>query len=457
MESFDPFSEWLGRPPGNPPRDHYELLGLARFEPDLDLIAHAADTLRVRIRKIRPGSHPAEWQRLLDRLEAAKICLSDPIAKAAYDESIDTACHTVNVSGAPVVTWDSPSQEMGGDPIAEASQPHGFGTAQPISSASPFVEAPPVVEDLGQDGLPAEVATFPRIQPIGGKRKGTRLAVQLLVAAVVLLTIAVGLAALKQRRDSAETAANPPQQPGAASPTDDTDTEPGVAPPSNLPSEPPAAPEEPEPTSPAAPIATVPAAPEPSQPPPVAPAATVPSSAPRSAVDPARQQAFRRVVDSARAALASRNLEAAAAQLNEAVSLAQTDEDRAEVDQVELLRAHVDAFWGSLQAQINKLETGSEIQVGEMMVLVVETGPDYVILRVTGRNRRYSIREMPRVLAAAMAEQTFSKSPNAKALRASFLIAEPGGDADRTRQLLMEAAQGGAEVDELLAELNRSR
>jgi hypothetical protein len=172
-------------------------------------------------------------------------------------------------------------------------------------------------------------------------------------------------------------------------------------------------------------------------------------------VDPARQQAFQRSVAAARKALANRDLEGAASHLNEAVSLTQTDAELAEADQVEVLRAHLDAFWGSLHEQIPKLEGGSEIRVGEMMVVVVEAGRDYVILRVTGQNRRYSLLGMPHVLAAAMAEQTFSKSSNANALRASFLIAEPDGNAEKARQLLQEAAQGGAEVDELLAELNR--
>ena len=63
---------------------------------------------------------------------------------------------------------------------------------------------------------------------------------------------------------------------------------------------------------------------------------------------------------------------------------------------------------------------------------------------------------MPHVLAAAMAEQLFSKSSNANALRAAFLIAEPDGRDEKARHLLQEASRGGAEAGELLAELNRS-
>ncbi len=452
MESFDPYSQWLGRAPGQPPKDHYELLGLARFEPDLDLISHTVDVLRVKIRKIRPGTHAADWQRLLDRLEAAKNCLSDPIAKAAYDESIDTASHTLNVSGRPNVTWDPPAEESAMTPEAE--------TAIPVMPE--FVETPPVVgvgegESSGQAPRPAAEAPLPTIQPTAGRPKGNRLTVGVLSALVMMLSVSIGYVVWK-RGKVVETAADRQQAPAPLVPIEELDPE--EAPESTTaPGDPPggatAPPDAPEPSPSLEPVDP----PEPPRPSGAASSATAPVSDPPPSgptVDPATQQAFQRSVTAARKALADRDLEGAASHLNEAVSLTQTDEERAEADQVEGLRVHLDAFWGSLREQIPKLESGSEIRVGEMMVVVVEAGRDYVILRVTGQNRRYSIDGMPHVLAAAMAEQLFTKSGNAKALRASFLIAEPDGSADQARQLLQEASQGGAEVDELLAELNRS-
>jgi cytoskeletal protein RodZ len=466
VESFDPFSEWLGRPVGRPPEDHYELLGLPKFEPDLELIDHAADMLRAKIRKVRPGAYVAEWQRLLDRLETAKICLSDPISKAAYDESIDTASHTLNVSGEPVVTWDSSN----GEPAMSATTPGGTnrgGTeadqAGPSDNTAPqFVEAPPLVDDAAPEPQAQEgvsEAQFPAIRPTRRKPNRKRLMAQFLVVTVVLLALAIGLVVLKRERDSLQMAGSQPPS---------SENEASVSPPGppsgvNLPSpetsdEPPSpATDAPKPDS--TPRSdTAPTVPAPK------PVAATPSVTPNRAqpappapkLDPARQQAFQRAVASARKALASRDLEAAATHLSEAVSLSQTDEELAEADQVEVLRAHVEAFWGSLQEQIPKLEPGSEILVGEVVALVVETGADFVILRVKGQNRRYSLQAMPHVLAAAMARTLFSNSFNARALRASFLVAEPDGDREKARQLLQEASQGGAEVDELQAELNRS-
>jgi len=87
-------------------------------------------------------------------------------------------------------------------------------------------------------------------------------------------------------------------------------------------------------------------------------------------------------------------------------------------------------------------------------VVVVETGPNTLIVRSAGRNRRYSVDGLPHEMAAATAAQLFTKSSNARALRAAFLIVERNGDLQQARQLLQEAAQGGAAVSELLEELD---
>ncbi len=449
MEPSDPFSEWLGRRGDQPPQDHYDLLGLARFEPDLALISHTADTLRAKIRKIRPGPHLAQWQRLLDRLEAAKICLSDPITKAAYDESLDSTPHSPDVSDRPGVTPDSSGTSSKSARYAAPLGPH-------------FDEVPPVIDDVRpkDPSMPRapKNASYPSIQPVGRKSSASRLAIQVLLVTTVLLLIAIGwVVFVKQRTDPSLATAGPHVPPNATSPEKPEPSQ-------NLPQAEPAAPPSPSPSpmgvesnplSP--PVTSVPLSPPK---PPVTLVAPPPSStasvaAPAATVDPARRQAFGRAIALARSALADRDLDLAATHLNEAVSLAQTEQEAAEAEQVEVLRAHLDAFWGSLVQQISKLESGSELRVGEMMVVVVETGPDSVTLRVSGQNHRYSIAGMPYPLVVAMAEQLFSDSSNAKTLLAAFLIAETGGNAEKARQLLQDASQGGAEVSELLSELDR--
>ena len=474
MESFDPFYEWLGRPPGRTPENHYELLGLERFEADLDLISSSADTLRAKIRKIRPGKHLADWQRILDRVEAAKICLSDPIAKAAYDESIDTASHSLHVSGHVVVTDSTLGEEVFVDSPSEENSP-GFDDFQEVAAkqAVPqFVEAPPVVDS--SEASEPEVPADPPFVVIQSRERGRSLrqmAICFFGGLTAVLATAVVLVLLKHWQG--EQVAVDPEQPSiSATPSDETKTpDPSAAP---TPPTPPLATNDPDekPASVSYPVS--PTMPGREEPPPASPPAdppkqpspqtapdppTPPSAEPSPAppIDPARQQVFHRAIGEARSALAARNLGAVSGHLTEATAAAQTEQEVAEADQLEALHAYVDAFWDSLRQQIPKLETGSELRVGQMMVIVVEAGQSDLVLRVSGQNRRFSVNDMPHGLAAALAEQLFSKSPNAKVLRASFLIAEPKGDANRARQLLEEASQGGEEVDELVAELNRKK
>lgn len=85
---FDPYYRWLGIPPAEQPPTHYRLLGLADFESDQDVIESAADRQMAHVRSHQAGSRSALSQRLLNELSAAKLCLLNAQAKAAYDASL---------------------------------------------------------------------------------------------------------------------------------------------------------------------------------------------------------------------------------------------------------------------------------------------------------------------------------------------------------------------------------
>lgn len=120
QDTFNPYREWLGIAEGRPAQDYYELLGLDVGESDTALIAHRADVLTANIRKIRPGPHLAAWREILDNLIAAKACLLDAGAKAAYDAQLRSR------SSAPIAT----------PPPAVAS---------PVIATPPPIAAPPAV------------------------------------------------------------------------------------------------------------------------------------------------------------------------------------------------------------------------------------------------------------------------------------------------------------------------
>ena len=91
-EALDPYYQWLGIPPKDQPPDHYRLLGIERFESNLEVIQNAADRQMSHVRTFQSGAHVAQSQQLLNELAAAKLCLLNAGQKAAYDASLRAAC-----------------------------------------------------------------------------------------------------------------------------------------------------------------------------------------------------------------------------------------------------------------------------------------------------------------------------------------------------------------------------
>ena len=85
MSDFDPYHKWLGIPPAEQPPHHYRLLGIAPFEPDLDVIEAAADRQMAYIRQCATGPYTKESQKILNELSAARVCLLNPTKKKTYD------------------------------------------------------------------------------------------------------------------------------------------------------------------------------------------------------------------------------------------------------------------------------------------------------------------------------------------------------------------------------------
>lgn len=87
-EAFNPYHAWLGIPPNEQPADYYRLLGIARFESDLQVIDGAADRQMAHLRSFQSGQHGDWAAKLLNEVARARICLLDDKSKAAYDERL---------------------------------------------------------------------------------------------------------------------------------------------------------------------------------------------------------------------------------------------------------------------------------------------------------------------------------------------------------------------------------
>ena len=84
-DAFDPYYTWLAIPKAEQPPDHYRLLGLPRYEENLDVISNAMDQRSAYLRTLQTGKHAVESQRLLNEVAAAAGCLLSRERKSAYD------------------------------------------------------------------------------------------------------------------------------------------------------------------------------------------------------------------------------------------------------------------------------------------------------------------------------------------------------------------------------------
>ena len=87
-DSFDPYQEWLGISPFEPPPNHYRLLGLRPFEDSVDVIQQTVIRLTARIKGLAADQPESVTRRVLADLATARDCLVNPETRAAYDRTL---------------------------------------------------------------------------------------------------------------------------------------------------------------------------------------------------------------------------------------------------------------------------------------------------------------------------------------------------------------------------------
>jgi hypothetical protein len=156
----------------------------------------------------------------------------------------------------------------------------------------------------------------------------------------------------------------------------------------------------------------------------------------------------------ARAAIGDHNFDRAEAFISAASEFPRLPEHQAMLDRLKILSESVGQYRKAIQESLGKLEAGSSFKVGEANVGVVETGPDKVILRVSGRNHQYSLQELPPALAAALAAQTLAADdPNTLTLKGAFVMASPRAteeELQKAKEFLEKASDSVDAAKELL-------
>ncbi|MBT4692859.1 MAG: hypothetical protein HOB73_05915 [Planctomycetaceae bacterium] len=150
-EQFDPYRKWLGIPDQTQHPHHYQLLGLALFEDDPDVIENAANRQMTHIRSFQTGQYASYSQDLLNEISRAKICLLRPDSKANYDLQLQTklkatTSHPRMDPMIPVATTAIP--------VATAANTE---VATPVRAAASTEQATPVRPDNPLNELSSQV------------------------------------------------------------------------------------------------------------------------------------------------------------------------------------------------------------------------------------------------------------------------------------------------------------
>lgn len=86
---FNPYRRWLGIASDDCPPDHYELLGLERFEARVDVIDSASIARIELLQDIASGSQNLDLsQQVLNEVSRARLCLLDANQREQYNLSL---------------------------------------------------------------------------------------------------------------------------------------------------------------------------------------------------------------------------------------------------------------------------------------------------------------------------------------------------------------------------------
>jgi hypothetical protein len=84
-EQFDPYHKWLDIRPEDQPPTLYQLLGVAPFESDAQVIINASDQRMALLKGFAMGRWSEPSQRLLNEVARARVMLLDERRRREYD------------------------------------------------------------------------------------------------------------------------------------------------------------------------------------------------------------------------------------------------------------------------------------------------------------------------------------------------------------------------------------
>ncbi len=474
---FNPYRNWLGL--DETPNDYYELLGLPVFESDTEQIRTAATRALSTLRSIKPGRRQGRWKALLDQLETARDCLLSADHKRRYDDRLRRKLGASH-SPRPAIPRDanpaSVNPASSRDPMTDPMAPVEFVRSvsslngDPSSHPTPHPAPHPAplesehVDRLSLDSLPndtrsrdtgealdARVATV-SMKPqrlLVGRHKRTRLPASLTLVYAVMVICFVGLFAVfiavmqwrilpaRQYREQRQ-AALPQSASDLPLPVEDDLTDPGSR-------EPPATSQSPAATKTSLPNVT--AAPMDSP-------TVVPMPDPVIELSPSTRNEINRHLRQSYSAMAQRRWEEAKTSLSEARTLAGQSDLSARVERFTTLNDYVQQYCQAFNDGLEGL-AGSELMLQGDRVMVVEANRDNLVLRIQGKNQRFSCDDLPTEVVMMIADRWFDqRAATTRAFRGAFMLITGAFTAEEVRQEWRQAERDGARLDDLVQVLD---
>jgi hypothetical protein len=482
---FNPYIKFLDLDTAPKCPTYYELLGISNSnECTHDLIENGRITSLAKIRAFKPGANAAAWAAVLDEVALASTTLLDSELKATYDnqltagevptaldlvqrlgpiERID-ASSTVSGESADPVDSMAPSHLQSGAaasvrvvptqpvvPTATAvpiTAPITAPVAAPVAAAAPVEAAIPIAQAViplpdtaGLFEQPQSTGRFDGPQIKGNRRRSSsKTNAPLLLYAVIGLFLITGGAAFVFLGDNVRQAkaTNHDSQVAQKTPKPDdagTTTKPAVpnveqpkprppAPPLEKPLDPVPPefgdPQNPKPNPPTdSGENTPPTEPKPMEPKPMEPK---PASKP---IEPAELEKLMEALKLGRAALSERNLGVSAEQLAIAAPLARSGEPRKAFIRLKTMHEFLTQFLRLSNEAIDNYEGGAEIKIGSStVVVVVETSPQDLTIRVAGSIKTYLRNQLTSGLAIGIADTNFEEFEHKSTLKAAFIITQ---------------------------------
>lgn len=156
------------------------------------------------------------------------------------------------------------------------------------------------------------------------------------------------------------------------------------------------------------------------------------------------------MLTAAKQALIERKPKDAQRILAEAAPLAVLPAHQEKLARLQKLADNVNQFWTTVSEQIAGLTADTDLTVGSTVARIVENRADYLVIRLNGENRRYSLADLPAGLAMHFAtEGLASDDAHSKLVRGSFLFVSPEAELTKAEAMWNEAKLAGADVGDL--------